>query len=159
MQNLFRHLHFDTELAVEFLALFSRMEYALKVSGFAVGKDTGVNANWDAFANAVNDDFLAIADEDVIKARTFLLEAPPRKQVLLEGHVRFADQVVDQNQAPTQQVIRMVRTTRNNLFHGGKYLPDGEQEPGRNEKLVRASLSVLRACSTLNELVRMNFEH
>ncbi|MDY0744773.1 hypothetical protein SNE35_09650 [Paucibacter sp. R3-3] len=159
MQNLFRHLHVEPELAVELLALFSRMEYALKVSDFAVGDDKTVAPNWDAFANAVNDDFLAIADEAVVEARELLLQSPPRKQVLLDGHVRFADQVINTKQRRTQQLLLMVRTVRNNLFHGGKYLPNGEQEPGRDERFVRASITVLRACSVLHHLVRVNFEH
>lgn len=159
MQDLFRHLHFDPGLAVEFLAVFSRMEYALKVGGFAVGNDTGVDPNWDVFANSVNAAFMAIADADVVEARNYLLQSPPRKHVLLGDQLGFADQKIDPKQAPTQQVIRMVRTVRNNLFHGGKYLPDGEQEPGRNEKLVQASLRVLRACAVLDHRVQMNFEH
>ena len=159
MQNLFRHLHFDPELAIEFLAVFSRMEYALKVGGFAIGRDKSVDANWDSFANAINAAFLANAEANVVEARDFLLQSPPRRQVLLAGKVRFVDQVIDPKQALTQQLLRLVRTVRNNLFHGGKYLPDGEQEPGRNERLVRASLCVLLACSVLNDDVRMNFEH
>lgn len=42
MQDLFRHLHFDPELAVRFLAVFSRMEYALKVSRTAERRMLGL---------------------------------------------------------------------------------------------------------------------
>lgn len=135
------------------------MEYALKAGGFAFGNDKGVDTNWDLFANTVNDAFLNIAEADVMEAREFLLQAPPRKQVLLDNHLRFVDQVIDTKQRPTQQMLLMVRTVRNNLFHGGKYLPDGEQEAGRNERLVRASLCVLQACSALDHRVRVNFEY
>lgn len=159
MQDLFRHLHFDPRLAVEFLAVFSRMEYALKVGGFAVGDDKKVDPNWDAFANAIDGAFMAIEDKGVVEARQFLLQSPPRKQVLEDGKVRFVDQVVEPKQRQTQQILKMVRTVRNNLFHGGKYLPDGEKEPGRNEKLVQASLCVLRACAVLNPGVQLHFDH
>lgn len=159
MHDLLRHLHFAPELAVEFQAVFSRLEYALKVSGFASGGEEKVNANWDLFANTVDAAFLALDDASLVEARDYLLQHPPRKQVLVDKVVRFADQSIDPNQRQTQQVLRLVRTVWNNLFHNGKFLPDGEQEPGRNERLVLASLRVLRACSTLDARVRMSFEH
>ncbi len=159
MQDMFRHLHMPPELAVEFLAVFSRMEYALKVTTYAVGNDSKVDANWDKFANTVNDAFTAIADADVVAAREFLLANPPRKQVLNNGKVDFKDQVIDEAQRPTQQVLLMVRTIRNNLFHGGKYLPNGEQEPGRNKVLVTHAMRVLLACSALDNDVQFSFEN
>lgn len=159
MQDMFRHLHMPAELAVQFQAAFSRMEYALKLGGFPMGGEAKVEPNWDLFANTVNEAFMAIADADLVEAREFLLHHPPRKQVLKDGHVTFIDQVADAKQRPTQQVLLMVRTVRNNLFHGGKFLPNGEQEPGRNERLVRHGLRVLLACSVLHERVHMNFEH
>lgn len=159
MQDMFRHLHMPPELAAEFLAVFSRMEYALKVTTYAVGNDSKVDANWDKFANTVNDAFMAVADADVVAAREFLLANPPRKQVLNNGKVDFKDHVIDEAQRPTQQVLLMVRTIRNNLFHGGKYLPNGEQEPGRNKELVTHALRVLLACSALDKDVQLSFEN
>jgi hypothetical protein len=159
LENMFRHLHMSPETAVEFLAVFSRMEYALKLGGFPVGGDANVQANWDLFANTVNDAFMALTDAGVVEAREFLLQHPPRKQVLKGHKVTFVAQNIDAKQRPTQQVLLMVRTVRNNLFHGGKFLPDGEQEPGRNKLLVAYGLRVLLACSVLHEGVQMNFEH
>lgn len=159
VQDMFRHLHMPPELAIQFMAVFSRTEYALKVTTYAVGNESKVEANWDRFANTVNDALLAIADADVIAAREFLLANPPRKQVLSNSKVDFKDQVIDTAQRPTQQVLLVVRTIRNNLFHGGKYLPNGEQEPGRNKELVTHALRVLVACSTLDEDVHFSFEH
>ena len=159
MEDIFRHLHMPPELAVQFQAVFSRMEYALKVGGFAVGNEAKVDANWDKFANTVNDVFMAITDPAVVQAREFLLQQPPRKQVLKEDKVDFKDQVIDKDQRPAQQVLLMVRTIRNNLFHGGKYLPNGEQEPGRNKDLVAHALCVLLACSTLYDDVRFSFDN
>jgi len=40
----------------------------------------------------------------------------------------------------------MVRRVRNNLFHGGKFLPGGD----RDQVLVQYALAVLRACLPLN---------
>lgn len=42
-----------------------------------------------------------------------------------------------------QYVIELLKTVRNNLFHGGKY-PDGPvEEIARNREILRASLVVL----------------
>ena len=157
--RMFRHLHMPPELACEFLAVFSRLEYALKVGGFALGTQAKVDPNWDRFANTINDAFLAVADADLVQARDYLLQQPPRKQALMNGKVIYVDQAIDLNQRPAQQVLLMVRGVRNNLFHGGKFLPDGEQEAGRNERLVRHALRVLIVCAELHDEVRVNFEH
>jgi hypothetical protein len=159
MHDMFRHLHIPPELACEFLAVFSRMEYALKSTNYAAGGEKKVDPAWDSFANDINQEFLALAQQDVVKARDYLLVHPPRKQVLQGNTIAFIDQVIDPHQTQTQQVLLMVRTVRNNLFHGGKYSPEGEQEAGRNNLLVTYGLGILVACSKLNPAVRGRFEH
>ena len=146
------------ELACEFLGVFSRMEYALKATGYATG--TGkVEAWWDQFANEIDVDFRAVKDQHFINAVEFILKAPPRKQVLKEGVLEFIEQTIDQKQTTAQQVLLMVRTVRNNLFHGAKFLPVGEAEAGRNARLVESSLIVLERCLTLNARVHECFYH
>lgn len=148
------------ELACEFLAVFSRTEYALKATGtYAMDASGKVAAAWDNFANDVDQAFCAIPDEKFKAAVDYLLTRPPRKQVLQNGNVAFADQVIDKNQTRAQQTLLMVRTVRNNLFHGGKHLPHGEQEAGRNEMLVSHSLTVLNHCVFLNDHVRQCYEY
>jgi hypothetical protein len=155
------HLHMPPRLAFEFLAVFSRMEYALKATGtYAMDGGRGkAAANWDTFANRIDKMFCALADQDLKVAVDYLLNKPPRKQVYEKGTVRFRDQKIDKAQATTQQTLLMVRTVRNNLFHGGKYLVGDEKEAGRNEALVTHSLRVLEACFPLDESVRANYEH
>lgn len=159
MNQLFEQLHMPAELAIEFMAAFSRMEYALKSTGYALGNERKVEPDWDRFANEIDAQFTQVVRENLSDAKNLLLNFPPRKQVLENGSVFFRDQVVDQNQAETQQLLRFVRTVRNNLFHGGKYLPTGELEPRRNEALVNASLCIIRACINLNEGVKQSYEH
>lgn len=159
MDNAFRHLHMPGELACEFLAVFARMEYALKATRFAIGNGGGVSASWDRFANEVDEHFYAEASEDLSGAVEYLWNSPPRKQVLTEDNrVTFCDFVIDPDQCELQQLLLMVRTVRNNLFHGGKHLPGGEMEPGRNEALVRSSLVVLRECAQRVADVRESYE-
>ena len=157
----FRHLHMPRELACEFLAVFSRMEYALKATPAYVGGDENrVDALWDRFANEINGAFEAISREDkeFWEAVDYLLSRPPRKQVLRDAVLTFKDKVIDQNQRKAQQTLLMVRTVRNNLFHGGKHYPDGEREQGRNELLVRHSLEILKRSSSLSPDVRQRYD-
>jgi hypothetical protein len=158
MADVFRHLHMPANLACEFLAVFSRMEYALKVSGYAIGTSK-VDAWWDKFANDVEAGFNAVKGEDFLNAVGYISAAPPRKQILKDNVLTFTDQAIDKKQGTAQQVLLMVRTVRNNLFHGGKFLPDGEQEIGRNERLVASSLIVLKRCVTLNDKVHQSYDH
>lgn len=159
MENAFRHLHMPSELACEFLAVFARMEYALKATRFAAGDGGGVSACWDKFANEADERFDAVASKDLKEAVDCLWNNPPRKQVLDEGQsVKFRDFEIDPAQRKLQQLLLMVRTVRNNLFHGGKHLPGSETEPGRNEALVRSALVVLRECAQLVADVREIYE-
>ncbi len=147
------------DLTIEFMVTFSRMEHALKSTGYAIGNEDKVEPAWDRFANEIDQQFNQLEDKELIEAKNLLLNSPPRKQVLKEDQVKFKDQTVDQHQRTTQQIIRFVRTVRNNLFHGGKFLPAGEEEAGRNEVLVGASLKVIRACIELNGRVKQSYEH
>ena len=52
-----------------------------------------------------------------------------------------------------QQVLMMVRWVRNNLFHGGKFLPVPAGDDARDKLLVQYSLIVLRACIPLHNQV------
>lgn len=158
MEDVFRHLHIPPELACRFLGVFSRMEYALKSTRYAIGSDRDVAPAWDQFSNEIDCAFHQITEPAIVEARDYLLTHPPRKQTLAGKSIVFIDQIIDKNQKPTQQILLMVRTVRNNLFHGGKYLPEGEAEIGRNNILVLHSLNILLACSKLNNEVKINFE-
>lgn len=56
MNGAFRHLHMPAELTCEFLAFFSRMEYALKATNYAAENEGKVTKLWDRFANAIGED-------------------------------------------------------------------------------------------------------
>lgn len=161
MDDPFRHLHLSADLACKFLAVFSRMEYALKATPpYALDDGNNrISTGWDRFANDINEDFCALDDKPFVAAVDYIWNRPPRKQVFRDGVVAFADQTIDENQRKAQQVLLMVRAVRNNLFHGDKHLPDGEQEAGRNEMLVQNSLIILEQCSKLRDEVRKRYEH
>jgi hypothetical protein len=71
------------ELAYDFLAVFSRMEYALKSTlTFASGDEKGVEAAWDVFARHVDAAFCGITDTGFVAAVNYMLTSQPRKQVV-----------------------------------------------------------------------------
>jgi len=159
VNNIFRHLHIPHELACNFLSVFSRIEYALKSTGFAIGDNKSVEPAWDIFANEIDEKLFQINDTELQQAIEYILENPPRKQVIENERIIFINQTIDSSQKNTQQLLLMIRTVRNNLFHGGKYLPDGEIEAGRNEFLVNYSLIILRNCIQINTRVYASYQH
>ena len=158
MNDAFRHLHMPAELACEFLAVFSRMEYALKATDYASENEGKVTASWDKFANEIDEAFAQVDNEGFYASVDYLLTHPPRKQIRQDDVLTFADQVIDGDQRKAQQTLLMVRTVRNNLFHGGKHLPNGEVETGRNRQLVECSLTILKHCIELNDPVAQCYE-
>jgi hypothetical protein len=56
-------------------------------------------------------------------------------------------------------ILRLVRTVRNNLFHGGKYpYPDEPiNQPARDRKVLSASLTVMEECLRLSPLLEAKF--
>lgn len=159
MESAFRHLHMPHELACEFLAVFSRFEYALKSTEYAYGNEGKVEPWWDKFSNDIDGAFNKITEPEFLEATDYLLKSPPRKQALSNDRIIFNDQTIDNNQAKAHQVFKMIRTVRNNLFHGGKYLPNGEMEEGRNKRLVESSLLILKSCVHLHPHVGQSYEH
>jgi len=153
--NYFRHMHIPPTLGNAFLDTFTHLEYALKASGdFADGGTDGVSAGWDRFANHIDAVMQATKDNELRAALDFLLAYPARKEIM-DG---FHPLVFDPKQAKTQRTLLVVRTVRNNVLHGGKIAPEGENEKGRNEKLVACSLLVLKHAAGLHDKVKAKFD-
>jgi len=108
MSQVFRHLHMPAELACEFLAIFSRMEYALKATDYASQNEGKVIASWDRFANEINEIFGQVSDVEFATAVDYLLQHPPRKQVRRNGVLTFEDRVIDKKPKRAQQALLMV---------------------------------------------------
>ena len=80
MDEVFRHLYMPPQLACQFLAVFSRLEYALKATAdFAEGDEDGVRANWDRFGNSINTKFLAIGSQQAPTSSGLLRQAATTK--------------------------------------------------------------------------------
>jgi hypothetical protein len=149
MNTNFFNIQVNSRLICDFLAIFSRIEYSLKATiKYADNRSTKVDPSWDRFANEIHERFLQIDDIELKSAVNYLVDNPPKKQILDDDKLIFKEQEIDQNQKLTQQILLMVRTVRNNLFHGGKYHPNTE---GRDELLIKHSLKVLSECAKIDE--------
>ncbi|MGD0840672.1 MAG: hypothetical protein ABSA32_05895 [Candidatus Acidiferrales bacterium] len=133
-------LNVERELTLEFFATFARFEFALKQAGYVRGDERGALPDWDAFARD-----LARLDASftagVLDSCKYLLQHPPKKQIVAAGRLQWVDQRESSGSA-IGDVIRSLRIVRNNVFHGGKF-PDGPiVEPLRDEALIRDCLAV-----------------
>lgn len=130
------------QLAFKFFKLFAQYESALKEQGyFTKGSRDLVSVDWDRFANQkIGSNFLqelgATAD-----AAKYLLEFPPKKQIVNnQGEIVWDD--VNNIDQSVQALFGHICRTRNNLFHGAKF--NGSWfDPERSETLLSKSLNIL----------------
>jgi len=87
MGSPFDRLNVDRQLASEFLATFARYEFALKTAGFADGDKNKVDAAWDRYARTIDTAFAQQNSAELAVASKYLIEQPPKKQVLVNGTV------------------------------------------------------------------------
>ena len=129
------------QLAFRFFKLFAQCEYALKAMGFGrAAKAYAAEADWDRFASEVGALLLREQDPEVVAARTYLFENPPRRQVWVNGGVAWV--AVPNNERSAQILFAHIRRVRNNLYHGGKF--NGRWiDPDRSAELISKSLLLL----------------
>lgn len=146
----------NDDLAFRFFREFSLLEYALKRAGFvrAEGTRAFAKTDWRRFKADLAESFSKRSTEhaDLNKAIDYLQEAPPKYLKYSEGQLEWTDTEVQDKSL--DQILRAVQTVRNNLFHGDKATSMGETAVGRDERLVRCSLTVLEHCIELHEAVR-----
>ena len=127
-------------LAFSFFYKYSRFEFALKENGFLSHATPGRPAKpgWLKFARKHCDEY-HISTE----ARK-LIDAAPKCQIVgANGRLEWKDVDFTLWPAELAQVIRLLQTVRNNLFHGGKHGADGWDDPARTETLLTLAVTVL----------------
>ncbi|MDD4859860.1 MAG: hypothetical protein PHR56_06620 [Dehalococcoidales bacterium] len=157
-----RHLLKDISNNADWLQLFlmfSRFEYALKRSGYIKTSDDTraegltcdgiscyrgyVTADWRKFGTAIKASFAENRNPILLDAINLLFEYPPYKQVL-NTHKELDWREPEYKKRDLQSLIQIVKTVRNNLFHGGKYPTMPVQDPSRDVELVRNCIVVLK---------------
>lgn len=145
----FTFISVPKDLACEFFAVFSRVEFALKESGFVKGEGRAA-PDWRRFSR----DFTleVIADSPLAVSLGFLIAHPPQVQT---PNLKWKDAALHGN-TDGAKALDSIQRVRNNLFHGGKHAP--YSPPGRDTELVEASLTVLYAMLEQNEKIRIDYE-
>lgn len=155
----------DNELLLEYFLTFSKIEYALKISGFFQHtapknvnpiKPPDAKPDWDNFANSLRNSFDRNSSEVLTDACNYFFDQPPNKQVIVNEGVAWESPVIPNNEHSIQFLLRMIRSVRNNLFHGGKFNNEDEE---RTTLLLINSLIILRECLKLSPDVNNRYDH
>jgi hypothetical protein len=128
---------------IEFFALFSRFEYALKQCGY-MSNEKIAKPDWHKLAKKKNIValFEKMQNDDGI---AILFSAPPNKQIVRNGVLCFEPYAPS---VATVDLCDAVKRVRNNLFHGEKDLANWRK---RDEELCRASTIVLKTILRADE--------
>lgn len=137
----------DRDLVLNFFWKFSVFECALKREGFLrAGKNNGAEPDWDSFGREVQGRFAQVSIPGFAEAVGELRQLAPRRQVIRDGLLGWDPIVQRDGESDEAYVLRLLKTARNNLFHGGKY-PDGPiEEVAHDREILRTALVVLDGC-------------
>jgi hypothetical protein len=135
--------------AFDFFYWFSRFEFALKENRFLKRNSVGDNAEpgWNAFVEKFATTFKHT------KETYRLFELNPKKQRVGENsELKWYDVGIADCKSELCKVVRLLKTIRNNLFHGGKHGADGWDDPVRTQELLRTGKLVLDQLAELADI-------
>lgn len=144
-----QHQYVSTPLttkAFEFFFWFSRFEAALKESGFLKNEAEGSTAepSWERFTADHAHNYRST------ESGKKLLELAPERQVVGSGKALIWRPVrIDDCQNELCRVVRMLKTLRNNVFHGGKSGGSGWDRPDRTTELLDAGTAEIHHLAEL----------
>ena len=137
--------------AFEFNYWFSRFEFCLKESGFLKSDRPGKKAepNWDMFVRAKRSAYTLSTDA------LALVKAAPQQQVM-SGKSKLAWNAIrfDANEHDLQKMAILLRTVRNNLFHGGPRSANAWDDVYATLKLLGHATVVLEELADLGGFKR-----
>lgn len=141
----------------EFFITFSRFEFALKNSNYVNTDNVKVMANWDTFTQSISNSFNIEKTQILKKSVEYLLDNPAKLQIIQNGQLGWENRVFQANSPIINKLSQTIRDIRNNLFHGGKFNGNYEQDVSRNFLLLKYSIIVLNEWLNLNNIVKENF--
>ncbi|MDI9222149.1 hypothetical protein QMZ30_14685 [Pantoea sp. EA-12] len=142
----------DYQLVAEFFAVFSRVEHALKMSGYLQEREPAT-VDWHRFASEMVGQLSSVRSIKLKTSIVFLTDFPPKKQL---RNFEWQDSPFPEicSDRDSKAIIASTRV-RNNLFHGGKY---NITDPARDTELIVSALNVLRGCLYVREDIKTNYE-
>jgi hypothetical protein len=138
-----------TNQAFEFFYWFSRFEFALKENGHLKSHGMGSKAEpgWDEFVIHWQDLYAASPE-----AAELLAKPPEAQFVLANDQLAWRPVGLSDCRFDLAKVVRLIKTVRNNLFHGGKHGGASWDSPQRTASLLSTSKSVLDQLAQLASL-------
>jgi hypothetical protein len=148
----------DRRLAWEFFVLFSRLEYALKRSGFLKRNKPVAEVDWDRFGRNIQGVFSQVSSDSVAKAIQYYEAHPPRKQLQVNGVMQWDNPLKHRDgEGQLVYLCRAIGVVRNNLFHGGKFPQLLMSDYSRDEELLNHAKELLFSLIELHDDVRRHF--
>jgi hypothetical protein len=149
----------DRDLVLDFFWKFSVFECALKREGFLrTGRNSQAEPDWDRFGREIPGRFARVSLPGFTEAVEKLTQLSPRRQVVRDGRLGWEPIVRKDEDSDEEHVLRLLRTARNNLFHGGKY-PDGPvDEIARDRDILRSVDAILEGCYEIHDGVKKHID-
>jgi hypothetical protein len=128
------------DVSFDYFYWFSRFEFALKEKEYLKNHDIGANAepSWDEFHEKNKTEYVASEE-----ARQLIELHPERQFVAESGKLDWRPVGTSHCGNDLCKVIAMLKTVRNNLFHGGKHGDNDIDSKERNLKLLSLGKVVL----------------
>ncbi len=128
-----------TSVAFDFFYWFSRFEFALKENGYLKNHTDGALAmpGWEDFVARWESDFHPSTESND------LLNVSPKTQIVVSGNLTWKDVGMTDCKTELRKVVRLLKTVRNNLFHGGKHGGEAWDDPIKTKQLLTSGKAVL----------------
>ena len=143
----------ETEkLIYTFHKKFSRFEYALKQAGYvrvSKGNDAA-QVDWKTYEN--NTEYEMDADE-----QEFLKNAPQR-EIFKSGALSWEDLKFGKTASDIKKLVLVLKTVRNNLFHGAQGSHGGWADEAKGRFLLEKAIHCLDKLSNSNTELKKYFE-
>jgi hypothetical protein len=121
------------QLTFDFFYWFSRFEFSMKENKILKDSVCGKNAEpgWDVFVETYSSEF------NHSKETNKLLELNPKRQkVGPNSELVWKDVGSLDCKSELCKIVSLLKTIRNNLFHGGKHGAEGWDDPERTKELL-----------------------
>jgi hypothetical protein len=137
-----------SQLAFEFFYWFSRFEFALKENRYLKNLNLGAKAEpgWDSFMQKWSEKYAPSAEA------TALLSFAPETQIVSKNGLVWQATNLANCPSDLAKVVRLLKTVRNNLFHGGKHGGAGWDDPVRTSKLLANGVAILQQFAEMAEI-------
>jgi len=146
----------DKEIIANFFITFSIFEFGIKEFGLTDKNKKYPSPDWYAYVNRIIDKFGPNESQELKNAITYLKKNPPGKQRFNKsGSMIFDDRYFrNKKDINLHVLIEMIKTIRNNFFHGGKIKDFMKSDYERNISLFKKSLVILDNCLKIDDCIQ-----